>query len=113
MFRKLVAVELLKIRRSLALLMMFAIPMVVVGLHFLILIKQNSMAQIGPTSWHNYWTGVTGVWSYFMLPLYIALVTGLLTVAVSMVGLGLATARRPLLLAGLAGAVGRAAVLPT
>jgi hypothetical protein len=78
MFRKLVAVELLKIRRSLALLMMFAIPMVVLLLHFSMLVKRHEIAQIDAKLWFMYWNGVTGMWSYFMLPLYIALITGLL-----------------------------------
>ncbi|MES2899977.1 MAG: ABC transporter permease [Pseudomonadota bacterium] len=77
MFR-LLYVELLKIRRSLALLMMFAIPMLVVVLNALILTKQHELHAISPKHWMQYWSGVTGIWSYFMLPLYIALVTGLL-----------------------------------
>lgn len=78
MFRNLVAVELLKIRRSLALLMMFAIPMVVLLLNFSMLVKRHEMDQIDPKTWFMYWNGVTGIWSYFMMPLYAALITGLL-----------------------------------
>jgi hypothetical protein len=78
MFRRLVAVELLKIRRSLALLMMFAIPMVVLLLHFAMLVKRHHVAQIDAGIWFMYWYGVNGMWTYFMMPLYIALITGLL-----------------------------------
>ena len=78
MFRKLMAVELLKIRRSLALLMMFAIPIVVLLLNFAMLVKRHDVAQIDARLWFMYWNGVTGLWSYFMMPLYIALITGLL-----------------------------------
>ncbi len=78
MFRKLMAVELLKIRRSLALVMMFAIPMVVLLLNFAMLVKRHHVAQIDARLWFMYWNGVTGLWSYFMMPLYIALITGLL-----------------------------------
>ena len=78
MFRKLVAVELIKIRRSLALLMMFAIPLVVVVLHFSMLVKRHDVAQIDARMWFMYWVGITGMWSYFMMPLYVALITGLL-----------------------------------
>ena len=78
MFRKLVAVELIKIRRSLALLMMFAIPLMVVLLFFMVLIKRHDLAQIDAKTWHFHWIGITGMWSYFMMPLYVALITGLL-----------------------------------
>ncbi len=78
MFRNLVAVELLKIRRSLALLMMFAIPMVVLLLNFAMLVRRHEMGQIDSRTWFTYWHGVTGIWSYFMMPLYAALITGLL-----------------------------------
>ncbi len=75
---KLMTVELLKIRRSLSLLMMFAIPAVVVVLNTLMLLKRVGIAKIGPAVWPGFWMGNTAVWCYFMLPLYIALVTGLL-----------------------------------
>lgn len=78
MFRKLVAVELLKIRRSLALLMMAAIPLVVLLLNFLMLVRRHNIDNIDARLWLIYWTGNTGMWTYFMLPLYMALITGLL-----------------------------------
>jgi lantibiotic transport system permease protein len=75
---KLLSVELLKIRRSLALLMMVAIPLMVVVLNAAMLLKRPGLAALGPQHWPMYWMGNTGLWCYFMLPLYIALVTGLL-----------------------------------
>ena len=76
--RKLLAVEILKIRRSLALLMMFLTPLMVVLLVTAITAKQHHMDAIVPKHWQFFWTSVTGLWCYFMLPLYIALATGLL-----------------------------------
>lgn len=78
MFRKLVAVELLKIRRSLALLMMFVTPLVVLLLNFMMLVKRHDIAKIDAGQWAYYWAGTTGLWTYFMMPLYVALITGLL-----------------------------------
>ena len=71
-------VELLKIRRSLSLLMMFAIPLIVVVLMTAMLVKRNEIDAIGARQWMQFWAGNTALWCYFMLPLYIALVTGLL-----------------------------------
>jgi hypothetical protein len=75
---KLLAVELLKIRRSLALLMMFAIPLVVIILNTMMLFKRVGFDKISAATWPGYWLGNTAIWCYFMLPLYIALITGLL-----------------------------------
>lgn len=74
----LLSVELLKIRRSLALLMMFAIPLMVVALLTAITVRRHDLGAIGPRQWMDYWGTTTALWCYFMLPLYIALVTGLL-----------------------------------
>ena len=75
---KLLSVELLKIRRSLALLMMLVIPLVVVVLNVLVMTRQHELRAVTAPDWHFYWYGSTGLWCYFMLPLYIALITGLL-----------------------------------
>lgn len=78
MLLKLLALELLKVRRSLALLMMFAIALMVVALNILMLVKQHQLAAIGPAHWLRLWQNSIGLWCYFMMPLYIALITGLL-----------------------------------
>lgn len=78
MLLKLLALELLKVRRSLALLMMFAVALMVVLLNVLMLAKQFDLAAIGAPQWLRFWQNITGLFCYFMLPLYIALITGLL-----------------------------------
>ena len=75
---KLLSVELLKIRRSLALLMMVVIPLMVVLLNVLIMVRQHELHRVSADHWNLYWYGSSGLWCYFMLPLYIALITGLL-----------------------------------
>jgi hypothetical protein len=75
---KILAVELLKIRRSLALLMMFLVPLFVVLVNLLVFNKKTHIADITARHWQFLWMGSTAMWCYFMLPLYIALVTGLL-----------------------------------
>ncbi len=75
---RLLTVELLKIRRSLALMMMFAIPLMVATLNALILVRRHGVHMIRAEHWDFYWLGSTGLWCYFMLPLYIALITSLL-----------------------------------
>jgi hypothetical protein len=73
MIFKLIGIELLKVRRSLALLMMLLCPLMVVVLTTLILLKSKRAM-----SWEMHWFNNTAIWSYFMFPLYISLVTGLL-----------------------------------
>lgn len=75
---KLLSIELLKVRRSQALWMMIAIPMLVVLLNTLMLLKRTPLAALAEARWLGLWMGTSAVWCYFMLPLYIALVTGLL-----------------------------------
>lgn len=75
---KLLSIEMMKTRRSLALLMMFAIPLFVVALNLMILVKRSGIASITEQQWFFFWSGSMGMWCYFMMPLYIALVTGLL-----------------------------------
>jgi hypothetical protein len=75
---KLLYVEILKIRRSLAVLMLFAIPALVVVLNTLMLAKRPGFDKVTVRTLEFYWMGNTSLWCYFMLPLYIALVSGLL-----------------------------------
>jgi len=76
--RKLMTVELLKIRRSLALLMVAAAPLIVVVFDVLMMLKRTGFAALGSRHWPGFWMGNTALWTYFMLPLYIALVCALL-----------------------------------
>ena len=71
----LIQVELLKVKRSLALLMMLACPFMVAILCFGLQLKTN---KTGVIRWDMYWAGNTAIWGYFMFPLYLALITGLL-----------------------------------
>lgn len=75
---KLLSIELLKVKRSQALWMMFAIPLVVLLLNLLMLLKRTSIGALGDTHWARFWMGNTMLWCYFMMPLYIALITSLL-----------------------------------
>ena len=75
---KLLSIELLKVRRSQAQWMMIAIPLLVVLLNVLMLIKRTPVASLTDAHWLRLWQSTTALWCYFMLPLYIALVTGLL-----------------------------------
>jgi lantibiotic transport system permease protein len=71
-------VELLKIRRSLVLLMTLACPMAVVALVFAMNLRRSSPQTMGPDQWVMLWVSVSAMWSWFMLPLYIALSTSLI-----------------------------------
>lgn len=74
---ELLQVEWLKLRRSLALLVTVACPLMVVLLVFAVAIKQTPAASARPEMWSNLWSAVSAVWCYFMLPLYVALITTL------------------------------------
>ncbi|WP_207780908.1 ABC transporter permease [Cognatiluteimonas telluris] len=71
----LLRVEAIKLRRSLALLVTLACPLMVVLLVFGVTLKQTGPSAFKPATWTMLWGAVTAVWSYFMLPLYIALIT--------------------------------------
>ena len=72
----LLKIEILKIRRSLALLMMLACPFMVVLLSTGLFLKSANFAK--PHLWQTFWMGNMALWCYFMQPLYIALITALL-----------------------------------
>lgn len=74
---KLLSIELLKVKRSQALWMMFTIPLVVVLLNLLMLLKRTAIGALGDTHWARFWMGNTMLWCYFMMPLSIALITSL------------------------------------
>ena len=78
MLIKLFRIELLKIRRSLALLMLLACPLMVVVLVFGVGLRQTDAADFSEKTWFAIWQTSSAIWCYFMLPLYIALITGLL-----------------------------------
>lgn len=78
MLIKLFRIELLKIRRSLALLMALACPAMVVVLVLGVTLRQTAAVDFNEKTWFGIWQTSTAIWCYFMLPLYIALITGLL-----------------------------------
>jgi len=76
-FIQLIKLELLKTRRSLSLLMLMLCPLTVVTLQTLVLVKTGG-SVIDQKGWSVLWMGANSIWSYFMLPLFIALITALL-----------------------------------
>jgi hypothetical protein len=78
MFLILLRLELLKLRRSLPLLLMLACPFLVVLLGTGVLLKSGGAAFARPGFWTGFWQSNLALWGYFMLPLYIALNTALL-----------------------------------
>ncbi|QNB00381.1 ABC transporter permease subunit [Massilia sp. Se16.2.3] len=69
--------EAMKARRSLALLMMLACPLMVVLLNTGMLLRQVGADGVPPRAWEGFWLGNQALWCYFMLPLYLALCTAL------------------------------------
>lgn len=77
MLATLFRLEALKARRSLALWMMLACPLMVVLLNTGMLLRQLDAGGLDARAWHGFWLGSQAVWCYFMLPLYLALCTAL------------------------------------
>lgn len=78
MILRLCAIELLKIRRSLVLLMTLACPLAVVAMVFGMNLRNAAPGEATPEQWNLMWAGVSAMWSWFMLPLYVALATSLI-----------------------------------
>lgn len=78
MIVRLCAIELLKIRRSLVLLTTVACPAAVVAMVFGMNLRGTPPASATPEQWNLIWAGVSAMWSWFMLPLYVALATSLI-----------------------------------
>ena len=73
----LIALEILKTKRSLALLMLFVTPFSVVMLSTMMFLHGNGK-QVAEVGWGIFWIGNFSLWGVFMLPLYIMLITVLL-----------------------------------
>lgn len=78
MILRLLRIELLKIRRSLVLLMTLACPLAVVVLVFGMNLREATPQAMTAERWTMLWASVSAMWSWFMLPLYIALSTSLI-----------------------------------
>lgn len=72
----LLRVETLKLKRTSTLLMVFALPLLVVLFCMGLALKSQDVSQFDAEAWQKWWMGVLALWSYFMLPLFIALITG-------------------------------------
>lgn len=77
MMGRLFRIELLKIRRSLVLLMTLSCPLAVVVLVFGMNLRNVTPETMTAERWTLLWASVSAMWSWFMLPLYIALSTSL------------------------------------
>jgi len=77
MLVKLIHIELIKTKRSLALLMMFLSPLMVLLINLLQLLH-NEGKLVSEHGWSIFWLSNSALWGYFMMPLYIALITALL-----------------------------------
>lgn len=78
MMLDLCAIEFLKIRRSLVLLMTLVCPLAVVLLVFTMNLRTMTPASMTEKHWFLLWASVSAMWSWFMLPLYVALSTSLI-----------------------------------
>jgi hypothetical protein len=78
MMLELVAIEFLKIRRSLVLLMTLVCPMSVVLIVFTMNLRRMTPADMTEKDWFMLWASVSAMWSWFMLPLYVGLSTSLI-----------------------------------
>lgn len=77
MLIKLIYIELIKTKRSLALLMMFLSPLMVLFVNILLFIHADGKV-VESKGWGQFWMVNYAMWGYFMMPLYIALITALL-----------------------------------
>ncbi len=77
MLLTLIRLELLKTKRSLALLMMLVSPLMVLLVNILLLLNASE-ERLSKLDWSMFWLQNYSMWGYFMMPLYIALITALL-----------------------------------
>lgn len=75
-FVRALSAELLKLKRTLALWMVFVAPLVVVGLQFF-MVYDRVMVKTDQDAWFMYVQSIVALWAVFMLPLFITLETAL------------------------------------
>lgn len=73
----LLQVELLKLKRSLALLMSILCPLSIVLLQLLLVIE-GTASMLGKSGWNGFFMSSISLWYMLMLPLYVALLTTLI-----------------------------------
>ncbi len=78
MIGQLFLVELLKIRRSLVLVMTLVCPLAIVGFMFLMTLRAWDPPEMTGADMARFWSDVVSTWAYFMLPLFVALTTSLI-----------------------------------
>lgn len=71
----LLVLEILKLKRTFSLLVVFALPLLVVVFSVGMAIKSLDLSQLNTRDWDGWWAGVIALWCYFMLPLFVALIT--------------------------------------
>jgi len=76
-FLRSLTAESLKLKRTLALWMVFIAPLIVVSLQFFILVDRGKPSGTG-SMWPGYARMVSSLWAIFMLPLFVTLETALL-----------------------------------
>jgi len=77
MIGQLFVIELLKIKRSLVVVMTLVCPLAVVALMFLMTLKAWDPPEMSGRDMAMFWSAVMSMWAVFMLPLYVALTTSL------------------------------------
>lgn len=55
--------------------MVFALPLLVVLFSLGIALKSLNLSEMNAESWQRWWMGINALWCYFMLPLFIALIS--------------------------------------
>ncbi|MEK7729091.1 MAG: ABC transporter permease, partial [candidate division KSB1 bacterium] len=73
----LIRAELLKLKRTLALAMIFVAPTVVVALQVALLFNNKEGWGFDVDMWKYFYNSLTSLWAIFMLPLFSALVVAL------------------------------------
>lgn len=78
MIGQLFLIELLKIKRSLVIVMTLVCPVAIVALMFLMTLRAWDPPEMSGADMARFWSDVMGAWAVFMLPLYVALTTSLI-----------------------------------
>ncbi|OFI36389.1 hypothetical protein BFC17_00470 [Alteromonas lipolytica] len=68
-------VETLKLKRTSVVLMVFVLPLLVILFLLGLALKSQDVSLFTAENWQKWWMGVAALWSYFMLPLFIALIS--------------------------------------
>ena len=78
MIGQLFLIELLKIKRSLVIVMTLVCPLAIVGFMCLMTLRAWDPPEMTGADMARFWSDVVSIWAYFMLPLFVALTTSLI-----------------------------------